>query len=60
VAQVRDQCPDLRQSILLDDDWERLIADGKRTSPQDGADVETSLQFDDPISLERGRGVEIS
>src|SRR5919202_912773 len=27
LAEVRDQCPDLREAIVLDDAWEHLLAD---------------------------------
>src|SRR5207245_4842019 len=56
LAQVREQCPQLRESIVLDDDWEHLLSEGERTSPDDLAALEALLQFDDPISIQYTSG----
>ena len=55
-AQVRERCPQLRESIVLDDDWEHLLLEGERISPDDLAALEALLQFDDPISIQYTSG----
>jgi fatty-acyl-CoA synthase len=56
LAQVREQCAQLRESIVLDDDWQQLLSEGERTSPDDLAALEALLQFDDPISVQYTSG----
>jgi fatty-acyl-CoA synthase len=56
LAEVRDGCPDLRQSIVLDDDWDALIADADRVPMDDLSALEDSLQFDDPINIQYTSG----
>ena len=54
--EVRADCPELRQSFVLDDDWDGLLGAGARVSNQDLASVETSLQFDDAINIQYTSG----
>jgi fatty-acyl-CoA synthase len=53
---VRDVCPDLRESIVLDDDWDSLMHDAERVPSDDLSDLERSLQFDDPINIQYTSG----
>ena len=56
LAAVRPHCPDLRQVLALDSDWERLLANGA-TVPQAELDRrEAALQFDDPINIQYTSG----
>src|SRR5438094_8724590 len=48
--EVRGSCPDLRQSIVLDDEWDLLLSDASRASPDHLSTVENSLQFADAIN----------
>src|SRR5712691_3329022 len=45
LAEVRDRCPDLRQSIVLDDQWDVLLGEANRTSLSELEALEKSLQF---------------
>jgi fatty-acyl-CoA synthase len=54
--EVRDRCPDLRQSIVLDDEWDALLAESSRISADRLEDVERTLQFDDPINIQYTSG----
>jgi fatty-acyl-CoA synthase len=54
--EVRHGCPELRASLVLDDDWERLLADGERIPLDDLIALEASLQFDDPINIQYTSG----
>ena len=54
--EVRDRCPELRQSIVLDDEWDALLDAGTRVSNEDLAAIETSLQFDDAINIQYTSG----
>jgi fatty-acyl-CoA synthase len=56
LAEVRERCPDLRQSIVLDDDWDALLADADATPMDDLAALEGSLQFDDAINIQYTSG----
>jgi fatty-acyl-CoA synthase len=56
LADVRDGCPDLRQSIVLDDAWDALLADADRVPMDELAALEDSLQFDEPINIQYTSG----
>ena len=56
VREVRSRCPELRETLILEDDWDPLIA-GASTAPSDAlAEREASLQFDDPINIQYTSG----
>src|SRR6266849_6833823 len=54
--EVRGRCPDLRQSIVLDDGWDALLDAGQSVSPSELEAREASLQFDDPINIQYTSG----
>src|SRR5712691_2430466 len=54
--EVRDGCPDLRQSIVLDDERDSLLADASRVSEDELSSIENSLQFDDAINIQYTSG----
>src|SRR6266567_2087344 len=54
--EVRGTCSDLRQSIVLDDEWDSLLADATRVSDDDLSGIEDSLQFDDAINIQYTSG----
>jgi len=54
--EVRDRCPELRQTLVLDDEWEGLLADGASVPEATLAEVEASLQFDEPINIQYTSG----
>jgi fatty-acyl-CoA synthase len=54
--EVRHACPDLRKSIVLDDEWASLLADASRVSEDDLSSIENSLQFDDAINIQYTSG----
>jgi fatty-acyl-CoA synthase len=59
VAMLRDvrvRCPDLRQVIVIDDEWDDLRADARRLSDDELARCERELQFDDPINIQYTSG----
>jgi fatty-acyl-CoA synthase len=59
VAEVRDQCPALTESVVLDDDWAIFEASGSTTptaSLEALAARESELQFDDPINIQYTSG----
>ena len=56
LEQVRGRCPALRGSLILDEDWDALLADADRVSEADLADVERTLQFDEPINIQYTSG----
>jgi len=52
LADVRDTCTDLREAIVLEDDWETFLAAGKHVSQEELAERERWLQFDDAINIQ--------
>ncbi|MEP7383608.1 MAG: AMP-binding protein [Gemmatimonadota bacterium] len=53
---VRTNCPQLLRTIVLDDDWEALIARADEVSAEALAERERALQFDDPINIQYTSG----
>jgi fatty-acyl-CoA synthase len=56
LAEVRHSCPELRQSIVLDDGWDALLNDANNTPMDDLVALENSLQFDDAINIQYTSG----
>jgi fatty-acyl-CoA synthase len=56
LAEVRDRCPALRRTIVLEDDWGALLAGGAAVSPDELAAREAALQFDDAINIQYTSG----
>ncbi len=54
--EVRADCPELRQAIVIDDDWDALLRDSEKISPAELSNVEQSLQFDEPINIQYTSG----
>ncbi len=56
LSQVRDRCGPLREALVLEDDWEELLAGGEGVVDEDLFGREASLQFDDPINIQYTSG----
>ena len=56
VAQVRPGCPDLRVSLVMEDDWGMLNDVGHHVSNETLSARERTLQFDDPINIQYTSG----
>ncbi len=56
LGEVRGRCPDLREVVVLDEGWDALLRDGGTTPPERVQEVETALQFDDPINIQYTSG----
>jgi fatty-acyl-CoA synthase len=56
LAEVRPRCPQLREALVLEDDWKRLLDGGARVGEGALAEREASLQFDDPINIQYTSG----
>ncbi len=54
--EVRSELPDLRQILVLDDDWNSLLADADHVSEEALAEREAGLQFDDAINIQYTSG----
>jgi fatty-acyl-CoA synthase len=52
VDEVRAECPLLRQTLVLEEAWEDLLADGEGVPEADPEAVEASLDPDDPINVQ--------
>ncbi|MDQ1629634.1 MAG: fatty-acyl-CoA synthase, partial [Actinomycetota bacterium] len=57
VAEVRGECPDLREVLFLGDaEWEQLLATGRSADRGLLAERETQLSADDPINIQYTSG----
>jgi fatty-acyl-CoA synthase len=56
LAEVRPACPGLRESIVLDDGWDALLADGERVPPGELEARERTLWPDDAINIQYTSG----
>src|SRR2546425_5940471 len=56
LAEVKGRCPELREALVLEDGWDAIQRDGGRTSGTELGEVESSLQFDDPINIQYTSG----
>ena len=53
---VRDQCPRLEHTVVIDDDWETLLTEADAVDDSVLADREASLHCDDPINIQYTSG----
>lgn len=56
LEEVRPRCPELRQALVLDEDWEQLLSAGTKVGERTLEEREASLQFDDPINIQYTSG----
>jgi fatty-acyl-CoA synthase len=56
LQEVRGGCPELRQSLVIDDEWQSLLDAADRVSLDDLAAIENGLQFDEPINIQYTSG----
>jgi fatty-acyl-CoA synthase len=52
VDEVRADCPALRETIVLDESWDGLLADGEGVAEADLEGIEAALGPDDPINVQ--------
>ena len=53
---VRSRCPVLEQIVVLDDDWDALLDEGRTVGADALDDREASLDCDDPINIQYTSG----
>jgi fatty-acyl-CoA synthase len=56
LSEVRDRCPALRDVLVIDTDWDDFLRGGRAVGEGDLAEVESRLQFDDPINIQYTSG----
>jgi fatty-acyl-CoA synthase len=54
--EVRADCPELHQSLVIDDEWQPLLDSGDDVSIDELSSIESSLQFDDAINIQYTSG----
>jgi fatty-acyl-CoA synthase len=54
--EVRGRCPNLRDTVVLDSDWDALLASGHEIDEDVLAGIESRLQFDDAINIQYTSG----
>ncbi len=53
---VKGSCPELREALVLEDGWDSLLRDGAGLADDALEEVESRLQFDDPINIQYTSG----
>ena len=56
LAQVRDRIPNLRQALVIDDQWSTLLDAAQPVSAQKVEELEATLHFDEPINIQYTSG----
>jgi fatty-acyl-CoA synthase len=56
LGQVRGDCPELREAVVLEGDWEAFLARASSAREADLQAREKRLQFDDPINIQYTSG----
>jgi fatty-acyl-CoA synthase len=56
LAEVRGSCTTVRDTIVFEDDWAKLIAGGQDVPVERLAEREATLSFDDPINIQYTSG----
>src|SRR5262245_50144298 len=56
LAEVRSKCPHLRDQLVIDSDWNSLLAAGHEVHASALTEIENTLQFDDPINIQYTSG----
>jgi fatty-acyl-CoA synthase len=56
LAEVRERCPDLREALVLEDDWDGLLEQGRAVPLEQLERREAALQFDDAINIQYTSG----
>jgi fatty-acyl-CoA synthase len=56
VEQVRPNCPEITETLVLENDWAALLENGKGVSADELEARESTLQFDDPINIQYTSG----
>src|SRR5258708_3545306 len=56
LAEVKGNCPDLREALVLEDGWDALLRDGASVSDEQLAEREASLRPEDPINIQYTSG----
>jgi fatty-acyl-CoA synthase len=56
LGEVRGRCPELKEALVLEDGWEALLRDGDGHPENELEELESHLQFDDPINIQYTSG----
>jgi fatty-acyl-CoA synthase len=56
LLEIAGNCPALKESIVLEEGWQKLLEDGNAVSEEELAKREAVLQFDDPVNIQYTSG----
>jgi fatty-acyl-CoA synthase len=56
LSEVKGRCPGLREALVLEDGWDALKRDAPKTPLSGLHELESTLQFDDPINIQYTSG----
>lgn len=56
VDEVKANCPELRETVFLDRDWDNFLKQADATTDETVAEIEAGIQFDEPINIQYTSG----
>jgi fatty-acyl-CoA synthase len=56
LGEVRERCPELREALVLEDDWAGLMAEADKVPDEQLTALEATLEFDDPVNIQYTSG----
>lgn len=56
VDEVKANCPELRETIFLDRDWDNFLKQADTVSDEAVTEIEATIQFDEPINIQYTSG----
>src|SRR5205085_6793632 len=51
LSEVRNRCPELRDALILESDWDALLAAGHSINEKELEAIELGLQFEAPLYI---------
>nr|WP_319400155.1 AMP-binding protein [uncultured Carboxylicivirga sp.] len=56
LSEVRAECIHLKNIVVIDNDWKKMLEAGRKISDEQLYEIESSLQFDEPINIQYTSG----
>nr|WP_321450341.1 AMP-binding protein [uncultured Carboxylicivirga sp.] len=56
LSEVRAECIHLKNIVVIDNDWKKMLEAGRKISDEKLYEIESSLQFDEPINIQYTSG----
>lgn len=56
VAEVEGNCPQLKETIYLDKDWDNFLTEAAKVTNETLSETESTVQFDEPVNIQYTSG----